>query len=360
MSDLISVLMCVYNTPVEYLSEAVDSILSQTYKNIEFIIVDDGSDELDIVNYLSEIESSSNNVKLIRNDKNLGLTQSLNIGLKQCCGKYIARMDSDDISMPERLAMQYEYMEQHEDVSLVGSNIICFGEGIENTRRNPKEVFDDPEMYRISSLFQQSGPPHPTFMFRSSFLRDKGIDYREDILKAQDYGIMVDTLMHGGGIRKIMTPLLKYRIHKDQITNGFGVEQQMYQCKVSYDYIGYLFPELSGEERAALSLLGSGKGVAGTIELVNSDGEIRSICEHLANYAEILTCSNVYIKAIRHIIGLNTTKRLYMSEKFKAVIRGKWWKLAIRTSMELRKPWGVNLYTLLSYKYSGMGEVYNG
>ena len=91
---LVSVLMCVYNTKVEYLEEASSSILNQTYQDIEFIIVDDGSSEQSTLAQLSNICSRSDKVRLIRNNNNIGLTKSLNIGLKKCSGKYIARMDA--------------------------------------------------------------------------------------------------------------------------------------------------------------------------------------------------------------------------------------------------------------------------
>lgn len=353
MSDLISVLMCVYNTPIEYLSEAVDSILSQTYKNIEFIIVDDGSDEPDIVNFLSEIESSSNNVKLIRNDKNLGLTQSLNIGLKQCSGKYIARMDADDISHKDRIQKQVEYMNANDDIALLGTGIYSFGDGIENKNEqlNYQIGYDDFGTYKVKSLLQHSGPPHPTFMFRASFLQEKNIWYREDILKAQDYGIMADILRADGVIRKLNEPLLMYRVHQGQISMKSEIEQKAYQCRVSFDYISDVFPSLSEPERACISTLGCDYSTKDILATVENNDILAGTCWFLIKYREYLNMPQTYISAIKKIIKFNAAHNVFGIHELESEFRYRWWKKAFRTSKRMHKPWGMSAYTIMSYRY---------
>ena len=98
-AEKISVVMPTYNTEVSILKEAVDSILNQTFGDFEFIIIDDGSTN-NSVEYLKSLQDQR--VKIIRNDTNIGITKSLNIGLRAAKGKYIARMDSDDIAFPDR------------------------------------------------------------------------------------------------------------------------------------------------------------------------------------------------------------------------------------------------------------------
>ena len=101
--------MSVYNG-AKFLAEAIDSILAQTFTNFEFIIIDDASsdDSLHIINSYKDAR-----IVLIQNNKNIGLTKSLNIGIAKAKGKYIARMDADDISMPKRLEKQFDFMEEH-------------------------------------------------------------------------------------------------------------------------------------------------------------------------------------------------------------------------------------------------------
>ena len=115
----ISVLMSVYNGE-KYILDAIKSVLNQSYVNFEFIIIDDGSTD----NTLSIIKSfSDNRIKLIQNKKNLGLTKSLNIGLEAAAGKYIARMDADDICDPERLSLQLNYLNNHPEIGVLGTDI---------------------------------------------------------------------------------------------------------------------------------------------------------------------------------------------------------------------------------------------
>ena len=105
--DLISVVMSNYNTEESYLRASIESILNQTYENFEFIIVDDCSTD----NSIDVIESySDKRIKLIKNKENMGLTKSLNVAIKEAKGEFIARMDADDISLPQRFEKQVEFL----------------------------------------------------------------------------------------------------------------------------------------------------------------------------------------------------------------------------------------------------------
>ncbi len=347
-----SVLMCVYNTPIEYLKEAVQSILDQTYESIEFVIVDDASSEKDVVDYLNELAHEVSNVILVRNSSNIGLTKSLNLGLNSCHGKYIARMDSDDISLPNRLQRQMEHLKQNLHVALVGSNIITFGNGIEEKDGSFNiSRCDDPEVYRIRSLFQHSGPPHPTFMFKAGFLQKNSIKYREDILKAQDYGIIVDILKSSGDIYKIKEPLLKYRIHKGQITAQSEIEQAAYQWRVSYDYISIVFPELTEVERVAVASFGYIYDNKQVIETINRNDELKRLCIPICKYESQLRNSRCYIRAVKSIIRINRRVRRYDGRKFETELRRELWKKAVRFYNNNGGLGIVEPYILLSYRF---------
>jgi len=108
----ISVLMSVFNGEA-YLSEAIESILDQTYKNFEFIIINDCSTD-NSKKILRKYANADKRIQLINNKQNLGLTKSLNFGLKNSHGEFVARMDSDDISLPIRLEEQYNYLKKIE------------------------------------------------------------------------------------------------------------------------------------------------------------------------------------------------------------------------------------------------------
>lgn len=349
-SATVSVLMCVYNTPLKYLREAVESIRTQTYQDLEFIIVDDASADEDVRRYLQDISTSDHRIVLIRNPDNLGLTRSLNVGLPYCHGRYIARMDADDVSYPDRLQKQAAYLDSHENTSLVGSRItVIDADGHEDRKSVSDEMDVDPETYRIRSLLQHAGPPHPTFMFRASFLRKNGIQYREDIAKAQDYGIMADILKSGGQIDILNDFLLKYRVHSGQITSTSTIEQKAYQCRVSYDFVKHEFPELADEECSAISILGCGLAFDDLMNAVEHNEKLGRTCDHLLRDREKLDKNRVFIQAVKKMIRINNSHIVYEPQKFEKELRGRWWKLALRTTESRKRLWGMGLYTLLSY-----------
>lgn len=221
----VTVLMAVYNTEEQYLREAVESILAQSFKKFEFIIIDDGSDggTKDIIKSYKDPR-----IRLIENETNMGLTMSLNKGLKLARGKYIARMDADDISRRNRLTVQFKYMETHPEVAVVGCSMQVVGTG---NILKPVKCLND-EDRRVKLLFDNAGVFHPTAFMRKSFLENFGIRYNDRIKKAQDYDLWVKICNHGGLIKNLQDVLFEYRIHGGQITNMTGGEQMFFSRKI--------------------------------------------------------------------------------------------------------------------------------
>ena len=135
----VSVIMGVYNQwNREALQKAVKSILNQTLTDFEFIIYDDGSDP-EVAGYIRELEKLDERIVLIGKEENHGLAFSLNMCIGAAKGKYIARMDADDIALPERLQVQYDFMEQHKEYAWCGCNTRLFDEnGIWGERKMPE------------------------------------------------------------------------------------------------------------------------------------------------------------------------------------------------------------------------------
>ena len=208
----VSVVMPVYNTPISYLREATESILQQTYTDFEFIIVDDHSNE-ETVGYLSSLTDAR--IRILRNSENLGITKSLNKGFAVASGKYIARMDADDISVPTRLEKQVRFMEDNPDVIVCGTAVRFFSETGDKNLYRPQ--IDNMEEFRIRLLFENRGPIHPSVMYRSSMLEKYHISYDERFPFAQDYAMWV-TCSKNGSIRIIDEVLLFYREHKKQVS----------------------------------------------------------------------------------------------------------------------------------------------
>ena len=128
ISYMVSVLMSIYNERIEWIKQSVESILNQTYKDFEFIIVIDNPEmDLECRKYLEKRTYEDARIKLIWNEKNIGLAQSLNKGIKIAKGEYLARMDADDISLSDRLEMELEYLNKTK-CDLVSTNKINIDE----------------------------------------------------------------------------------------------------------------------------------------------------------------------------------------------------------------------------------------
>ena len=123
----ISVLMSVYNTPKKYIEYSVNSILNQTFKSFEFIIINDGSN-VSTSNYLNKLKLMDKRIKLVNNSLNMGLTKALNIGIEHCTSNYVARHDADDISHLSRLELSYKFLEENLFFDSVSTNYTLISE----------------------------------------------------------------------------------------------------------------------------------------------------------------------------------------------------------------------------------------
>jgi len=205
----VTVLMSVYNGET-YLCEAIDSILNQTLTNFEFLIIDDASTDRTL-KILQSYEDPR--IQLIRNCENLGLTKSLNKGIKLAKGEYIARMDADDISYPQRLEKQLFFLERNPDIGVLGTWTLNIDETGKSVGSEKFPVY--PETIKISIIFGYS-LAHPSVMMRKNILNLVG-GYDENIRYAQDYDLWIRCLK----ITKISNYpdiLLKYRIHLTKIS----------------------------------------------------------------------------------------------------------------------------------------------
>ena len=125
--------MGVYNEKISWLNESVESILNQTYRNFEFIIIDDNPDNKEIKNYLLNLKQRDERIIIIFNDCNIGLTKSLNKGLEMATGEFVARMDADDISINTRFERQISYLNNHSKCDAVFGFFYCIHVNHNNT-----------------------------------------------------------------------------------------------------------------------------------------------------------------------------------------------------------------------------------
>jgi len=206
----ISVLLAVYNGEL-YIKEAIDSILSQTFSNFEFIIVNDGSTD-STVKIIKGYKDSR--IVYIDNATNKGLIYSLNRGLSSCRGKYVARMDGDDIALPKRLQIQYDYMQLHPEVGICGGNVKTY---FNDNRKNFVIRFPETDKQIRAFSFFQSPFNHPSVIIRKEILLQNNLQYREEFLHSEDYALWIELLRYTQG-HNLSDILLHYRIHNESIT----------------------------------------------------------------------------------------------------------------------------------------------
>ncbi|WP_434578817.1 glycosyltransferase [Thermoanaerobacterium thermosaccharolyticum] len=231
-NPLISVVMSVYNEQENWLIEAIESILDQTYRKFEFIIILDNPGNVNLKNIIKKYAAIDKRIKFVENKENIGLVQSLNRAIKSCNGEFIARMDADDISMKNRLEKQLGILKENPQIDLIGTNVIQIDEHGNEIKRL-ENIIDDfvliKKLLKITNVFY-----HPTWMFRKRLVQDLG-GYR-DVPFAEDYDFVCRAISNGYKLININEYLLKYRIRNNSISR----ENQLLQMNVAR-YIGYLY-----------------------------------------------------------------------------------------------------------------------
>lgn len=198
----VSVLMPVYRTNEEYLREAISSILAQTYSDFEFLILDDCPEddrELIVKSY------KDRRIKYLRNETNMGISESRNKLVDMARGEYLAVMDHDDVSLPERLEKQVDYLDAHPDVGVVGCWTDVFPDN--------KGLYFPSDDFKIKSLMMNiCAVVHPSSMLRKSVLIENKIRYEKEYSPAEDYKLWC-SLMEFTRFYNISEVLFRYRSH---------------------------------------------------------------------------------------------------------------------------------------------------
>ncbi len=240
MAPLVSILMPVYKT-APYLREAMDSMLCQTFKDFELIVLDDCSPD-----NAEEILDAYDDSRIVRykGEKNVGLSNVLNVGIGMARGKYIARMDSDDISLPQRLQVQVDYLEKHPNVDLVSVGMRLFGakEGTWIREINPEKV-------KIEAMFH-SPVLHASSVWRKDAFERQGLRFCQEMVPAEDYDLWTRAMLKGLKLVNLPEVLYEYRIHEAQAT----VQTDKTTAKsreVQMAYLQEALPSLSDRNREA-------------------------------------------------------------------------------------------------------------
>lgn len=228
LSELIkiSVVMPVYNGEA-YIGDAIESVLNQTFRDFELIIIDDGSTDA-TVSVIRRYEDSR--IVLLKNGHDF--IKALNTGLRMAKGKYIARMDADDLMHPQRLEVQYRTMEEHRDVVVCGTCMKTFGQS--------SQVFMLGDGYADTRMLLGGNiVAHPTTMLRRDFLERHSIRYQR-YAHAEDYKLWCEIAKCGGRFYIVPQVLLFYRMSPGQVSQKYSGLQSETVLKIRHEFLDYM------------------------------------------------------------------------------------------------------------------------
>ena len=205
----VTVLMPVHNGG-SFLPEAVNSVLAQTFSDFEFLIVDDASTDQTVA-YLQGLREPR--IRLLKSEQRLQIARALNLGMDHARGEWIARMDADDICLPDRLSRQLDFLKEHPEVGLCGGRITYFGFYTGRFHGLPLSYED----VRSSALFDNPFT-HPTVMMRRDLFERYHLRYDPDYCPADDYELWVRAMHHFPAMNMDRV-VLRYRTHKRSLTS---------------------------------------------------------------------------------------------------------------------------------------------
>ena len=212
----ISVLMSIYAEPADAVNVAVESILNQTFANFEFIIVNDNPARADTRKIFDTLSTKDNRIQVLTNDRNRGLGYALNAAIQRSSADIVARMDTEDISFPERLKKQISFMKAHPDIDLLFTQWVDLTECNQTIVRQPRRK----DFININkSFFTKSLLMHPTLVARKEVLLDN--PYPE-MGRPEDIVLWLQLMRKGYKFDVIEEPLYRYRVDRINVAQRYA------------------------------------------------------------------------------------------------------------------------------------------
>lgn len=242
MKPDISVIMSVYNGET-YLAEAIESVVNQTFKNWELIIINDCSTD-STAQILESFSAKDERIKIHTNEVNLKLPKSLNKAISLCEGEYIARMDADDICLPERLEKQFKFMEENTDIALSSCRFMTVKNGVyASGGAGARCDFD-----ALRTILLMSNPIlHPGVIAKAEVM--KCLNYDTALTCTEDLEMWTRMVMNGYKIQILPECLLIYRLHDKQITSTTLERQHTEVLEIQQKYYSFFAKEMDEEMR---------------------------------------------------------------------------------------------------------------
>lgn len=288
---MVSVVMPAYNAE-KYIGRAIDSVLRQTYADLELIIIEDCSTD----GTLRIIEGyDDKRIRLFRNDANMGIAYSTNVGLRESRGEYIALLDDDDMAAENRLKIQAHYLDSHPEIDILGGRSIAV-DGQDNflwidgvPRNNPKYI-------KSLLLFRRVDFRNGTAMMRKSFIIKNGLHYREGCVGMQDHRFFIDC-SKVGSISSVDKVLLYSRVHEANETSRAKREDAAERAKKYFEFQEY-----------SLKSSGYDLGERKTRLIGKIFSEEGAVCGSYMEFKELI---NVFEELLRQAKGMGAD---YLSE----------------------------------------------
>ena len=228
-SDLISVVLSTYSEPISLIEKSVNSILNQSYENIELILINDNPSRDDLHKLLQEFADYDHRIIYVRNEQNSGLVNSLNRGIQVSSGDYVARMDADDISLPDRFKKQLDYLHAH-DLDMIGSYIDFIDENDKIIKSNIRFPLSNKNVRRF--IKWGSCLCHPSWMLKRNVYEELN-SYRM-VPYCEDYDFIIRALQHGFRLGNVPEILLKYRLREDGISISSEAKQYVLRSFIAH------------------------------------------------------------------------------------------------------------------------------
>ena len=237
-TPIVSILLPIYNSE-KYVSKAIKSILAQSFQDFELLLINDGSTDKSI-----EIMRSFNDsrIRIIDNGKNRGIVYSLNSGINNSKGIYLARMDADDISLKDRILIQVNYLNKNPEIDILGSNYELFGAENHTTNLNitPDKI--------KTSIFFDNQLCHPSIIMRKSSIIKNQLIYNKNFFINQDWVLWFDALNKNLKIANLPNVLIKYRLEGQNITTNNKDSEKRRSINVYKHMLVHLFENLSNKD----------------------------------------------------------------------------------------------------------------
>jgi glycosyltransferase EpsE len=227
---LVSIVFPVFNESAEYITKSIDSILQQTYGNIELLIMDDSNKP----HAITAVDGYANHpkVRVLRSEARRGLTLALNDGLAAAKGAFVARADADDIQHPQRIEKQVAFLNQHPDYMLVGTSVLYIDE-----QGNPlKEKLYPETNSKIAKALHLHNPiSHPTVLARKELFTSLGF-YDVQLQRAEDYDLWFRAKQKGYQMHNLQEPLVQYRVSNIQKRDDLNWKTNLHIKRKYFSY----------------------------------------------------------------------------------------------------------------------------